>query len=99
MAREKKVEQILGQKTQEIGGLALKWISPGNAGVPDRIVFLPVPSAHQEIVNRYVKLVETKAPGEQPNALQVRVRHRLAKRGITVHVVDCVEDVIRVLRS
>jgi hypothetical protein len=38
---EKTVEEYLVKEVRKIGGVAPKWTSPGNNGVPDRIVFLP----------------------------------------------------------
>lgn len=38
---EKDVEQRLVRLIKNHGGLALKWVCPGWAGVPDRIVLLP----------------------------------------------------------
>lgn len=39
--REKDIERILTDGVKGLGGRAYKWVSPGNAGVPDRIVILP----------------------------------------------------------
>lgn len=39
--REKDIEKILVAGVKELGGRAYKWVSPGNDGVPDRIVILP----------------------------------------------------------
>ena len=38
---EKDIEQKLVKKVKAAGGLCLKWVCPGWAGVPDRIVLLP----------------------------------------------------------
>lgn len=38
---EKTVEEYLVKRVKEIGGKAPKWTSPGNTGVPDRIILLP----------------------------------------------------------
>lgn len=38
---EKDIERILTDGVKGLGGRAYKWVSPGNAGVPDRIVVLP----------------------------------------------------------
>lgn len=38
---EKDIEQKLVKKVKAVGGLCLKWVCPGWAGVPDRIVLLP----------------------------------------------------------
>ena len=39
--RESEVERVLVDGIRKLGGRAFKWVSPGNAGVPDRIVVLP----------------------------------------------------------
>lgn len=39
--REKDIEKILVAEIKKLGGRAYKWLSPGNDGVPDRIVILP----------------------------------------------------------
>lgn len=50
----------------------MKWTSPGNAGVPDRIVILP---------RNVIAFVELKAPGESPSPLQYRIMGWLLERG------------------
>lgn len=39
--RESEVERMLVDGIRRMGGRAFKWVSPGNDGVPDRIVVLP----------------------------------------------------------
>lgn len=39
--RESEIEKILVEEIRKMGGRAFKWVSPGNDGVPDRIVVLP----------------------------------------------------------
>ncbi|MDD6715289.1 MAG: VRR-NUC domain-containing protein [Firmicutes bacterium] len=39
--REKDIERILVHGVQKLGGAAYKFISPGNDGVPDRLVVMP----------------------------------------------------------
>lgn len=39
--REKEIEKVLVEQVKRLGGRAYKWVSPGNDGVPDRIVILP----------------------------------------------------------
>ena len=41
MDREKDIEKRMKQKIEASGGLCFKFLSPGNAGVPDRIAVLP----------------------------------------------------------
>ena len=39
--RESEIEKIFMDMVRRTGGKAYKWTSPGNAGVPDRIVIFP----------------------------------------------------------
>lgn len=39
--KESEIERILVDEVKRLGGRAYKWVSPGNDGVPDRIVILP----------------------------------------------------------
>lgn len=73
--RENAIEAYLRDRVREIGGRAYKFVSPGNDGVPDRLVCLP---------GGKVIFVELKAPGKVPTPLQ-RNRHReLRKMGQVV---------------
>ena len=45
--REREIEEWLREQIKNLGGKALKFTSPGNDGVPDRIVFLPGGSAER----------------------------------------------------
>ena len=63
------VEAYLTKQVHDVlGGKAYKWNSPGNRGVPDRIVLLP---------GGWVLLVETKAPGKNPRPSQIKVFERM----------------------
>ena len=59
--REKTVERKLVKAVRDSGGLALKFVSPGMAGVPDRLVLFKGGKA---------AFCEVKAPGEKPRPLQ-----------------------------
>ena len=39
--KESELEKILVAEVKKLGGRAYKWVSPGNDGVPDRIVIFP----------------------------------------------------------
>lgn len=41
MEKEKEIEKALVAGVRKAGGIAYKFISPGNVGVPDRLVILP----------------------------------------------------------
>ena len=86
--REKTVEQKLVRAVKAAGGICPKWVAPGFDGMPDRIVLLP---------DGRMGFVEVKAPGERPRPLQA-VRHRLLRKlGFKVYVLDCGEDIPRIL--
>jgi len=77
--REKIIERKLIQAVRQCGGLALKFISPGFNGVPDRLLLL---------MGGKVAFVEVKAPGEKPRPLQVHRMVQLRELGFPVYVVD-----------
>lgn len=39
--RERTIERYLGNKVKALGCLYMKFVSPGNVGVPDRIIVTP----------------------------------------------------------
>ncbi|MBE0435912.1 MAG: VRR-NUC domain-containing protein [Methylomicrobium sp.] len=84
--RESKIEKALRLRVRELGGLCEKFTSPGNAGVPDRIVTLPW--------GRII-FVELKAPGKKPSKLQAFDHRRRRALGCTVVVIDSLELVKR----
>jgi hypothetical protein len=86
--REKVIEQKLVQAVKARGGICPKWVSPGFDGVPDRLVFLP---------GRHFGMVEVKAPGEKPRALQVSRHRLLEKLGFHTYVLDGVEQIEKIL--
>ncbi len=91
--REKSIERRLVRAVRDSGGLALKFVSPGMAGVPDRLVLFPGGKA---------ACCEVKAPGEKPRPLQVHRMGQLRALGFRVYVVDGTEkigEVIREIRS
>jgi hypothetical protein len=84
--RESTIENRLRVQVEKLGGKAPKWISPGNRGVPDRIVILP---------NGRTAYVELKAPGKQLDPLQEKWASTLRRLGHAVYVIDSVEAVDR----
>ena len=81
---EKYIEQAFRKAVRDSGGIALKFVSPGFSGVPDRLVLMP----HGKIA-----FVEVKAPGKKPGALQLS-RHRLLKQfGFRVYTLDKIDDI------
>lgn len=54
---EKEIEKILREEVRSAGGKAYKWVSPGNTGVPDRIViFKDTPPIFVELKTKNGKL-------------------------------------------
>lgn len=82
--REKSIEKKLVAAVKSRGGICPKWVSPGLDGVPDRLVFLP---------GRHFGMVEVKAPGEKPRALQVSRHRLLAKLGFPTYILDGEEQI------
>lgn len=77
--REKTLERVLVRAVKNMGGMALKFVSPGTAGVPDRLVLLP---------DGKIAFAEMKAPGKQATSCQ-RLRHaQLRDLGFRVYVID-----------
>lgn len=85
MELEKQIEQTLALNICRIGGVCLKFISPGNAGVPDRII----------IHEGRVMFVELKRPGGEPRPLQVAVAKRMKDAGAFVYCISSKEQVHR----
>ena len=80
---EKFIEQKLVTAVKGRGGIAPKFVSPGFAGMPDRLVLLP---------GGVFAFAELKAPGKKPRALQM-ARHRMLKElGFRVYVIDEIES-------
>mgnify|MGYP001481709062 CR=1 FL=1 len=77
--REKTIEKHLRDKVKSLGGLAYKFVSPGNAGAPDRLVLLP---------GGKITFVELKAPGKKSTSLQRLQQKRISDLGFEVLVLD-----------
>lgn len=82
--RERDIEEYLRQRVKVAGGRAYKWVSPGNAGVPDRIVMLP---------GGRTAFVELKAPGKKPSPLQIAQGKKISNLGQVVVVIDSKQGV------
>ncbi len=82
--REKQIEQKLTLMVKAAGGIAPKFVSPGLAGMPDRLVLLP---------NGVFAFAELKAPGKKPRALQLARHEMLRRLGFKVYVIDGTEQI------
>ena len=81
---EKDIESRLRKDVMAAGGLALKFVSPGYAGVPDRIVLMP---------GGMMCFAELKAPGKVMRPLQMRRKKQLESLGFKVCCIDSVEQI------
>ena len=83
--REKKVEKYLREEIEAIGGRCLKFTSPGNSFVPDRIcLFMGGLSFFIEC---------KKSPKTEPSSGQIRELDRLNKNGHLAIVISSKEEV------
>ena len=90
MIRERDVEQALVRHMRTCGGLCLKFVSPGWDGAPDRICLWP---------GGRIAFAEVKRPGGKPRPLQERRAAQLRALGLTVAVVDSLEEAERFAKS
>lgn len=86
--RERVIEEYLRNRVKAEGGRAYKFVSPGNTGVPDRIVLMP---------EGRIVFVELKAPGKKPTALQKLQHKRIQDLGFKVLVIDSKEKVDKLI--
>lgn len=74
-------------------GQCLKFVSPGETGVPDRIILVP---------GGIVAFVELKAPGETPTPKQKHWLKSLERMGFLTYVIDSkkrVDEVVAELKD
>lgn len=72
---EKDIERHLRDGVRALGGLCLKFVTPGFTGVPDRIILLK---------GGVVAFAETKRPGQRERQRQAFVQRILRKLGFPV---------------
>ena len=75
--RESRIESWLRDQVKRLGGLCLKFVSPGNVGVPDRII----------ILDCKVIFVELKTDTDRLSPKQVAMHKMMRARGADVRVV------------
>ena len=83
---ESEIEVYLVKSVKSKNGLCMKWTSPGNAGVPDRIVIVP---------GGKVYFVELKAEGKKENLspLQRNFMNKLKNLNCDVRVIASFQEV------
>ena len=85
---EKQIENKLVLAVKKLGGIAPKFVSPGFAGMPDRLILLP---------DGHIAFAELKATGKKPRPLQLS-RHRLLEGlGFKVYVIDNTDQIEQIL--
>lgn len=82
--REKEIEGKLVSAVKRMGGICPKFVSPGFAGMPDRIVLMP---------GAKIAFAEIKAPGKKPRALQAARHGMLTRLGFKIYVIDSMEQI------
>ncbi len=88
--KERILERKFATAVKAAGGLALKFTSPGCAGMPDRLVLMP---------GGKTGFVEVKSPGCIPRPLQI-ARHGLLRRlGFKVFVLDDTKQINDILED
>ena len=90
---EKELEKNLVDRVKKLGGKAFKFVSPGNAGVPDRLAILP---------GNKVGFAEIKRPGGKTTILQERQIRFIRSLDCFVMVVDSeekIDEFIEVLQN
>ena len=88
---EKELEAKLVQSVRARGGLCLKWVCPGTAGVPDRIILLP---------GGRIAFAELKRPeGARVAPLQKYWRRVLTDLGFRHYMIRNEEDIDAAMSS
>ena len=88
---EKDIEKRLKNPIKQLGGLCLKFVTPGFTGVPDRIILLP---------GGVIRFVETKKPGKKERPRQEYVQGILRRLGFIVYsTVDSFEKIQQVVED
>ena len=87
---ENRIEKRLKKEIEKLGGKALKFVSPGVSGVPDRIVLLP----HGEMI-----FVELKAPGKKLSVIQEYRAKQYRALGFDVRCIDSTELIMDLIKE
>ncbi len=88
--RESMIERELVRQVKQRNGMAIKFVSPGFDGVPDRLVLLP---------DKIIVFVELKATGKKMRPLQVKRKRQLESLGFKVYCIDSKEGIEVMLRE
>jgi hypothetical protein len=81
--KEAELEAKIRDYARAKGCLCWKFVSPGNPGVPDRIIISPAGA---------VLFMEVKRPGQKPRPLQQYKIHELTRHKVNAIYVDNLQD-------
>lgn len=81
---ESEIEKAVVIEVKKRGGLALKFISPGMSGVPDRLILMK---------DGKLAFIELKAPGKKMRPLQIKRKSQLRALGFKVYCIDKKEQI------
>lgn len=87
---EKELEAKLRDAVKQQGGRAYKFTSPGNTGVPDRLVVFP---------EGKIGFIELKQTGKKPTKNQMLQMNRLTALGCKVYLLDACTRIPYVLED
>lgn len=88
VALESKVEKAVREYALKRGWWCGKFVSPGQAGVPDRIF----------IRRRMVVFIELKRPGEKPTEKQLSKHREMQAHGALIYWCDSLESAMVILQ-
>ena len=88
--RERDIEKWLRRQVESLGGLAFKFTSPGNDGVPDRLAVLP---------GGLIYFVELKTDRGRLSPLQVWLQDRLRQLGVNVAVIRGMDEAVEFIEE
>ena len=81
---ESQLERKFCDEVKKVGGMALKFISPSCAGVPDRIVLMP---------NKKIYFVEMKSEVGKISNIQKYIFKKFSELGFKVYILNSEEKI------
>lgn len=86
---ESEIEDYLCLQCENLGFLCMKFVSPANNGVPDRLI----------IGHGCTFFIETKRPGGKPRPLQKKTIQSMQEHGAFVYVASTKDEVDHILHG
>jgi len=87
---ERKTETRLVMEVKRAGGMAVKFVSPGTNGMPDRLLLFP---------DGKMAFVEVKDKGQKPRPLQLKQHTLLMNMGFRVYVLDDERQITKIIEE